>query len=103
MSVLGAVDVGGRSAAGCLYPDDGGAPDAYEMTQPLSSGRERELRVGERVSLGGRVGVLQYFWGTGAAVVRLDQEVSTKVVPLRRLVGSPEAAACLSPSMRAER
>ncbi len=73
------------------------------MTQPLSSGRERELRVGERVSLGGRVGVLQYLWGTGAAVVRLDQEVSTKVVPLRRLVGSPEAAACMSPSMRAER
>jgi hypothetical protein len=42
--------------------------------------------VRERVSLGGSVGVLRYFCGTGAAVVRFDQEVSTKVLPLRRLV-----------------
>jgi hypothetical protein len=47
---------------------------------------EQELRVGERVSLGGRVGVLRYLYGTGAAVVRFDQEASTKVVPVRRLV-----------------
>jgi hypothetical protein len=36
--------------------------------------------------LGGRVGVLRYLYGNGAAVVRLDGEASTKVVPLRRLV-----------------
>jgi hypothetical protein len=42
--------------------------------------------VGERVSLGGRVGVLRYLWGTGAAVVRFDHEPGTKVVPARRLV-----------------
>lgn len=48
--------------------------------------RELELRVGERVRLGGRVGVLRYFYGTGAAVVRFDQDANTKVVPLRRLV-----------------
>ena len=56
------------------------------MNQPLSNGRKREPRVGERVSLGGRVGVLRYLYGSGAAVVRFDQEASTKVVPLRRLV-----------------
>ena len=50
------------------------------------NGRERELRVGERVSLGGRVGVLRYLYGTDAAVVRFDQEDNTKVVPRRRLV-----------------
>jgi hypothetical protein len=63
-----------------------GAPDAYVMNQPSSSGRERDLRVGERVSLDGRVGVLRYFCGTDAAVVRFDQEPGTKVVPLHRLV-----------------
>jgi hypothetical protein len=56
------------------------------MNEPLKSGREREPRIGERVSLGGRVGVLRYLYGTGAAVVRFDQEDTTKVVPLRRLV-----------------
>ena len=56
------------------------------MGEPLTSGSERDLRVGERVSLGGRVGVLRYLYGTGAAVVRFDREASTKVVPLRRLV-----------------
>jgi hypothetical protein len=55
------------------------------MNEPLQNGRERELRVGERVSLGSRVGVLRYFYGNGAAVVRFDREASTKVVPLRRL------------------
>lgn len=52
----------------------------------LSSGSERPLRVGERVSFRGRVGVLRYLYGTDAAVVRFDQEASTKVVPLHRLV-----------------
>ncbi len=56
------------------------------MNEPLNSEHERELRVGERVRLGGRVGVLRYFYGTSAAVVRFDQEAGTKVVPLRRLV-----------------
>lgn len=52
----------------------------------LKSGGERKLRVGERVSLGGRVGVLRYLYGTDAAVVHFDREAGTKVVPLRRLV-----------------
>jgi len=56
------------------------------MNEPLKSRREPALRVGERVRLGGRVGVLRYLYGTDAAVVRFDQEDSTKVVPLRRLV-----------------
>ena len=56
------------------------------MNEPLKSGRQRELRVGERVCLGGRVGVLRYLYGTGAAVVHFDREAGTKVVPLRRLV-----------------
>lgn len=56
------------------------------MDEPLQGGCERELRVGERVSLGGRAGVLRYLYGTGAAVVRFDRDASTKVVPLRRLV-----------------
>ena len=56
------------------------------MNEPSNSGHERELRAGERVNLGGRVGVLRYLCGTGAAVVRFDQEASTKVVPVRRLV-----------------
>ena len=51
-----------------------------------SSSCERGLRVGERVRLGGRVGVLRHLYGTGAAVVRFDHEASTKVVPLHRLV-----------------
>jgi hypothetical protein len=52
----------------------------------LSSSPERPLRVGERVSFRGRVGVLRYLYGTGAAVVRFDREATTRVVPLRRLV-----------------
>lgn len=56
------------------------------MNDSFESSSERELRVGERVSLGGRVGVLRYLYGTNAAVVRFDREDSTKVVPLRRLV-----------------
>lgn len=60
------------------------------MNEPLNSGlnsrHDRELRVGERVNLGGRVGVLRYLYGTGAAVVHFDQEAGTRVVPLRRLV-----------------
>lgn len=55
------------------------------MNEQSGSDRERELRVGERVRLGGRVGVLRYVRGAGA-VVRFDQDASTKVVPLRRLV-----------------
>jgi hypothetical protein len=55
------------------------------MSEPLKSSQEREPRVGERVSLGDRVGVLRYLYGTGAAVVRFDHEASTKVVSLRRL------------------
>jgi hypothetical protein len=56
------------------------------MNEPLKNRREPALRVGERVRLGGRVGVLRYLYGTEAAVVRFDQEDNTKVVPLRRLV-----------------
>jgi hypothetical protein len=56
------------------------------MNEPLKSRCEPELRPGERVRLDDRVGVLRYLYGTGAAVVRFDQEDSTKVVPLRRLV-----------------
>jgi hypothetical protein len=56
------------------------------MTESFESSPERELRVGERVSLGGRVGVLRYLYGNNAAVVHFDREASTKVVPLRRLV-----------------
>ena len=62
------------------------------MSEPLRSGPERALRAGQRVSLGDRVGVLRYVYGTDAAVVRFDQEASTKVVPLRRLVASPDEA-----------
>jgi hypothetical protein len=60
------------------------------MTEPLNSGREPELRVGERVSLDGRLGVLRYLYGPDAAVVRFDHEASTKVVPLRQLVACPD-------------
>jgi hypothetical protein len=56
------------------------------MNEPVKSSPEREPRVGERVSLGGRPGVLRYLYGTGAAVVRFDDSAGTKVVPLRRLV-----------------
>jgi hypothetical protein len=56
------------------------------MKESLQSGTARELRVGERVRLDGRVGVLRYLYGTGAAVVRFDQDTRTKVVPVRRLV-----------------
>jgi hypothetical protein len=54
------------------------------MNEYLRSGRE--LRVGERVSLRGRAGVLRYLYGTSAAVVHFDREPSTRVVPLHRLV-----------------
>jgi hypothetical protein len=56
------------------------------LNKQLKSSDERQPRVGERISLGGRVGVLRYLYGNGAAVVRLDGEAGTKVVPLRRLV-----------------
>lgn len=54
------------------------------MGEPLDS--KRELRVGERVSVGDRRGVLRYLYGTDAAVVRFDHEPNTKVVSLRLLV-----------------
>jgi hypothetical protein len=60
------------------------------MNERSDSGGGRELRKGERVSLGDRVGVLCYFYGTDAAVVRFDQEAGTKVVPLHRLVASTD-------------
>lgn len=63
------------------------------MNERVQSGTERELRVGDRVSLGGRVGVLRYRYGTDAAVVRFDQEANTKVVPLRRLVACADECA----------
>lgn len=56
------------------------------MNEHVQSSPGRELRVGERVSLDGRVGVLRYFYGPAAAVVRFDRDAKTKVVPLRRLV-----------------
>ncbi len=56
------------------------------MNEPSNSSRERKLRVGDRVSLGGRGGVLRYLYGSDAAVVRFDEDANTKVVPLRRLV-----------------
>jgi hypothetical protein len=60
------------------------------MDERSNSGGEHELRKGERVSLGGRAGVLRYFYGADAAVVRFDQEAGTKVVPLHRLVASTD-------------
>jgi hypothetical protein len=63
------------------------------MNEPLQGSPERELRVGERVSLRGRVGVLRYLSGPDAAVVRFDREASTKVVPLRRLVACADESA----------
>jgi hypothetical protein len=62
---------------------------SVQMNEPLSSGPGRPLRVGERVSLDGRAGVLRYVLGTGA-VVHFDEERSTRVVPLRRLVACTE-------------
>jgi hypothetical protein len=64
--------------------------EAYERNERLNSESERELRAGERVSLGGRVGILRYRYGPDAAVVRFDHEAGTKVVPLRRLVPCPD-------------
>lgn len=55
------------------------------MSEFLQDSADRKLRVGERVSLGDRVGVLRYLYGNGAAVVHFDSEANTKVVPLRRL------------------
>jgi hypothetical protein len=55
------------------------------MNEHSSRGPEPELRAGERVSLGGRVGVLRYVRGAGA-VVHFDHEAGTRVVPLHRLV-----------------
>jgi hypothetical protein len=63
------------------------------MNESLKRSGEREPRVGERVSLGGRVGVLRYRYGTDAAVVRFDREATTKVVPLRRLVAVTDECA----------
>jgi hypothetical protein len=60
------------------------------MNEPVSTDPERPLRVGERVSLRGRAGVLRYLYGSEAAVVHFDMEPSTKVVPLRRLVPCAE-------------
>jgi hypothetical protein len=56
------------------------------LNEQLKNGEEHQPRVGERVSLGDRAGVLRYLYGNGAAVVRLDGDAGTKVVPLRRLV-----------------
>jgi hypothetical protein len=56
------------------------------MNDPSNIGCERKLRVGDRVSLRGRSGVLRQLYGSDAAVVRFDEEPSTKVVPLRRLI-----------------
>jgi hypothetical protein len=55
------------------------------MNEPRENGRERKLRVGERVRIGERAGVLRYLYGTDAAVVRFDREPNTKVVSLRLL------------------
>lgn len=64
------------------------------MSETVENDPERKLRAGERVSLGGRVGVLRYLYGTDAAVVRFDREERTKVVPLRRLVACGEEPPC---------
>jgi hypothetical protein len=56
-----------------------------DTNEHSSSGPEPALRAGERVSLGGRVGVLRYVRGAGA-VVHFDHESTTRVVPLHRLV-----------------
>jgi hypothetical protein len=56
------------------------------VNEQLKSGDEHEPRAGERVCLGDRSGVLRYLYGSDAAVVRLDGEAGTRVVPRRRLV-----------------
>jgi hypothetical protein len=56
------------------------------LNEQLKNGDEHQPRAGERVSHDGRAGVLRYLYGNGAAVVRLDGDAGTKVVPLRRLV-----------------
>ena len=66
----------------CLYLEKG---EVYEMNEPRENVRERKLRVGERVRVGDRAGVLRYLYGTDAAVVRFDQDRNTKVVSLRLL------------------
>ena len=55
------------------------------MNKPAKSGHKRAPRVGDRVSLGGREGVLRYLYGTEAAVVRFEGDPNTKVVSLRLL------------------
>lgn len=55
------------------------------MNEPTKSDSERAPRVGERVRLGDRVGVLRYLYRDGAAVVRFDRDTTTRVVSLRRL------------------
>jgi hypothetical protein len=67
------------------------------MSEPVQSSPRRELRVGERVSLGGRVGVLRYLYGNDAAVVRFDRDANTKVVPLHRLVACADKRALPDP------
>jgi hypothetical protein len=64
------------------------------MSEPLQNDPERRLRAGERVSLGGRVGVVRYLYGTEAAVVRFDRDERTKVVPVRRLVACADEPPC---------
>lgn len=58
------------------------------MNEPRKNEQERELRAGERISLGGREGVLRYLYGTEAAVVRFDGDANTKVVSLRLLAAA---------------
>lgn len=69
------------------------------MNEPSNEG-ERELRAGERVSLGGRVGVLRYLYGNGAAVVRFDHDTGTRVVPVRRLVACDDEGQVAAPGRR---
>ena len=60
------------------------------MNEPSQNGSVPKLRIGQRVSLGDRAGVLRYRYGPDAAVVHFDHEAKTKVVPLRRLVASTD-------------
>jgi hypothetical protein len=71
--------------------------EAYGINEPVTNGRKHELRAGERVSLDGRVGVLRYLYGDGAAVVRFDQADATKVVPLRRLQAATDEGPASDP------
>jgi hypothetical protein len=64
--------------------------ESDEMNESSSSGPERKFRAGERVNLDGRLGVVRYLYGTGAAVVRFDQDTTTRVVPVRRLRAVPD-------------